>query len=348
MVSLIPSDLPEMTVHDITHLDALWEMGSIVTIGKVDLNPPEAFVFGAVVLIHDAAMTVNAYSGGLQELKDTTVWKDAVARHRMVSRENNTGESELEIENTAMQETLRLLHAEQAEKIAVSAWNSGNCETNEYLIDDPVVRDFYGTPIGRLAHSHWWPLAQLADEFRNGLGALGGVTQSEIDLVKVACLLRVSDAMHIDSRRAPSFLAKLVKPSGISEQHWKFQQKMAVPVVRTEVLQYSAARPFERVEADAWWLAFDTISMINNELREVDLLIQRLGRSWRFNVKGVAGASSPSEMSQFIKTEGWDPVDCSVRVPTYPKSLRPWGERNSMVVIQIVPYAKLFKIASML
>ena len=325
LVSLIPIDLPEMTVHDITHLDALWEMGSIVTAKKVDLNPPEAFVFGAAVLIHDAAMTVYAYSGGLQELKETTAWKDAVARLQMEARENNTDENEIEIEYTATQETLRLLHAKQAEKIAVLAWSSGHSETNEYLIDDPEVRRFYGTHIGRLAHSHWWPLAKIADEFSNGLGALGGETLNEIDLVKVACLLRISDAMHIDSRRAPSFLAQLFKPSGISEQHWAFQQKMAVPAVRNEVLQYSAASPFECVEADAWWLAFDTISMLNAELREVDLLTQRLGRSWRFNVKGVAGASSPSEMSQFIKTEGWEPVDCAVRVTDVPKIVAALG-----------------------
>lgn len=325
LVSLIPSDLPEMTVHDITHLDALWEMGSIVTKDKVDLNPPEAFVFGAAVLIHDAAMTVYAYSGGLQELKETTAWKDAVARLRMVAQENNIDVNDLEIENTATKETLRLLHAKQAEKIAVSSWKSGNCEKEEYLIDDPEVRMFYGTQIGRLAHSHWWSLAEIADEFGNGLGALGGETQCDIDLVKVACLLRVSDAMHIDSRRAPSFMHQVVNPSGISEHHWTFQQKMAVPVVRNEVLQYSAASPFDRVEADAWWLAFDTISLINKELREADLLFQRLGRNWRFKVKGVVGTSSPSEMSQFITTEGWDPVDCSVRVSDVPKIVAALG-----------------------
>ncbi len=325
LVSFISSDLPEFTVHDITHLDALWEMGSIVTSNKVDLNPPEALVFGASVLLHDAAMTVYAYSGGLPELKKETVFKDSVARLRMEARDNNTNEFDPEIEMIATKETLRLLHAERAERLANTSWNSGKSKNEEYLIDDPAIRGFYGPTIGKVAHSHWWPLAKIAEEFKNGLGPFGRRTQNRIDLIKVACILRIADAIHIDSRRAPQFLRLLVKPSGISEQHWTFQGEIAVPVVKYEALQYSAASPFNRSETDAWWLAFDTISVINQELRDVDHLLLQLRKNWRFTAKGVIGASSPRELSEYIKTDGWDPVDCAVRVTDVPKIVEALG-----------------------
>ena len=69
LVSRIAVDMPELTVHDLTHLDALWETASIVAEGAITLNPPEAFVFGAAVLLHDAAMSLAAFPQGLIDVK---------------------------------------------------------------------------------------------------------------------------------------------------------------------------------------------------------------------------------------------------------------------------------------
>ena len=43
LASAIHRQLPELTVHDITHLDALWEMGDLVVGQETFLNPAEAF-----------------------------------------------------------------------------------------------------------------------------------------------------------------------------------------------------------------------------------------------------------------------------------------------------------------
>jgi hypothetical protein len=61
LVAQIASDMPGMTVHDLTHLDALWETASLVAEGAIDVSPPEGFVLGASILLHDSAMTVAAY-----------------------------------------------------------------------------------------------------------------------------------------------------------------------------------------------------------------------------------------------------------------------------------------------
>jgi hypothetical protein len=74
LVQRIAADMPGYTVHDETHLDALWETSSIVARPGITLNPAEAFVFGGAILLHDAAMTLAAYPGGLAELKSSAAW----------------------------------------------------------------------------------------------------------------------------------------------------------------------------------------------------------------------------------------------------------------------------------
>src|SRR3546814_20791640 len=63
----LPIYLPGMTVHDVTHLDALWDTASLVADGAVTVNPAEAFVLGARILLHDAAMSLGAYPNGLAD-----------------------------------------------------------------------------------------------------------------------------------------------------------------------------------------------------------------------------------------------------------------------------------------
>jgi hypothetical protein len=51
----IDRDLPGLTVHDITHLDALWEMADLIAGPDYPLNPLEAFTLGGAFLLHASA-----------------------------------------------------------------------------------------------------------------------------------------------------------------------------------------------------------------------------------------------------------------------------------------------------
>jgi len=79
LIQTIPSETVGLTVHDLSHIDALWEMADILTGGHYELNPAEAFVLGGAILLHDSAMTVAAYPGGLAEIKSTPEYSDALA-----------------------------------------------------------------------------------------------------------------------------------------------------------------------------------------------------------------------------------------------------------------------------
>ncbi|MGY4156807.1 hypothetical protein ACVINW_002649 [Bradyrhizobium sp. USDA 4461] len=337
LVGRIQADMPSMTVHDTSHLDALWEMGSIVARDRLDLNPPEAFVFGGAVLLHDAAMTVAAYPNGLEGLKETLAWKDSYARILMETQEGSNEPIDLAlVEERATAEALRMMHAPQAERLPGMSWKAPS-GGQEFLIDDVEVRQFYGPKIGQLAHSHWWPIGRVEDELANDLGPLGGRTRSRIDLIKMACLLRVSDVMHIDRRRAPTFLRKLLNPQGISEHHWAFQERMAVPFIENEALVYTAAPAFELALAEAWWLAHDTLVSVDKELRGVDHLLQKRSAG-RLNANRVKGIDSPTELARLVETSGWVPVDSTVRVSDVPKIVSTLGGRILFVPNEYAGY----------
>ena len=68
-------DFPALTVHDITHVDSLWQVGSVIAGAEYELNPLEGFVLGCAFLMHDAVLSFEA-AGGQDALRETVEWKD--------------------------------------------------------------------------------------------------------------------------------------------------------------------------------------------------------------------------------------------------------------------------------
>jgi hypothetical protein len=328
LVSRIATDLPGMTVHDISHLDALWDTASAVAEGAVNVNPAEAFVLGASILLHDAAMSLAAYPGGLTEVRSTVAWKDAIARLALASEES--GAEKFDVENPPTEivqrvvpDVLRRLHAERAEELAEQAWHTSD-GSQVYLVEDAELRRFYGPTIGQIAHSHWWSVQKLEQEFSEDMGALASRTLNRVDRVKLACLLRVADALHLDSRRAPRFLRAITNPSGISALHWSFQERLARPHIELDAVVFTTGQPFGRVDAEAWWLAYDTLNSVDRELRDVDLLLQGRGREV-LKARRVKGAGSPEILARSVQTRGWRPVDARLQVSDVPRIVESLG-----------------------
>jgi len=329
LVTRISADMPTMTVHDVTHLDALWRTASLATGPNILLSPAEAFVFGGAVLLHDSAMSLAAYDGGLESLSKSLVWKDSVARQLLdAAGKDSKAELELsqipmEIKEVATQDALRTLHAEQAEVLATKAWKLSNGD-KAYLIDNPEMRQFYGPLIGRLAHSHWWPAEKLENAFGTKLGAMPQRTNSSIDSLMIAAILRIADVLHLDQLRAPMFLRALIQPEGYAALHWEFQEHMAAPQLVGEDVVFTAAYPFNKSQSDAWWLAYEALSYADRELRDTDGLLSTNGRP-RLPARSVRAANSPEAMAKIVTTEGWRPIDTRLRVSDIPKIIETLG-----------------------
>ena len=315
LVGLIAKDMPDYTVHDITHLDALWELASQIAGPSYTINPSEAFVLGGAMLLHDAGMTLAAFPDGLTGLRATQEWKDTVG---LLARQRGVSKGEPAIEKVAISEVLRRLHAKQARYLGVQKWDSADGKEADYIIDDPEFRALYGETIGLIARSHWLSVGELETEFPRKLGAIpSGSPDWTVDGLKLACLLRVADASHVDSRRAPRFLRTLTRPPLSSDYHWIFQGRLPRPIVEREALVFSAGGAFPENDSAAWWICFDTVNMIDRELSEVDALLLSTGRV-RFIARRVEGAGNPSLFRRFVATDGWEPVDTKLHVSDVP------------------------------
>lgn len=313
----IAGSLPGFTVHDLTHLDALWETASLIAGQDVLLTPLEAFVLGGAMLLHDLGMSVAAYAGGLEELRATRDWQDAAAVLLRQKLDRFPSAEELrhlpqDVQEGATREALRLRHAEHAVRLATHSWKRTSGE-HRYLIEDVELRTAMGELIGRVAHSHHWPVSKLPQEFPDSMGALSWCPGSwSVDPLKLACLLRLADASHLDARRAPDFLQALRQPQGISKDHWDFQGRLQKPRLEGERLVFTSS-PFPVDSSAAWWLCLDALSMVDRELRQVDALLSDLGRP-RFTARSVSGIEDPTRLMRLIRTDGWTPIDTRIRV----------------------------------
>lgn len=312
LLTHIQREPPDLTLHDITHVDALWRVASAIAGSDHPLNPAEAFVLGGAFLLHDAAHCRAAFPGGIAELRATPEWRDTVAQRGLVDTALTEGSKAFQ---QVLFDTLRVLHPKQARKLPFAQWPDGQGNALHLLPHDEL-REAFGATMGQVAESHWFSPHEL-EVFANRIvtaPACLSPASWTVNLLKVAVLLRVADAAHIDAKRAPRFLLALNQPTGISLEHWRFQTRLHQPHcdAARQALVLSSS-PFPIAEQDAWWLAYDAACLADRELSAADHLLRDHGLD-RLAAREVAGARSPELFARNVLTEGWYPVDASVRI----------------------------------
>ncbi|MDP1610265.1 MAG: ATP-binding protein [Sulfuritalea sp.] len=327
LLQLIAIELPALTVHDITHVDALWHVASEIAGPNFPLNPAEAFVLGGAFLLHDAAHCRAAFVGGLEEIKSLPEWGDAAAQRALDPAGLVAGTEEFQ---SVLFDVLRVLHPKRARGLPEASWQAPGDATALKLLPHDELRQAYGAVIGEIAESHWWPVHDLEPLARRSLPPPVGLrgTGWDVDILKIALLLRTADAAHIDAERAPRFLFALLKPVGISRDHWAFQSKLHPGRCdgRTNELRI-AGGPFGIQEQDAWWLAYDACRMIDRELAAADELLRDANRQ-RFAARAVEGAHHPESFARNVAVAGWHPVDASIRITDISRVVEQFGGRK--------------------
>lgn len=344
LASEIASNLPNYTVHDISHIDALWDMADIFLPNDYEISPAECFVLGGAFIIHDLGMGIAAYLEGANGIQKESIWKDTVAqlsKEKGVNYDFDNPESiDLEIYKIATEKTLRLLHAQKAKELAKMSWKDSDGK-DIFLIDDKSLRDAYGDVIGLIAQSHGMPCEDLPKLFSTKLGALSSFPHSwSIDPLKLACIVRIADAMQIDDRRAPYFIKAIRNLNKQSEEHWVFQEKLYKPIVENNRIKYTSKSPFTLQEIDAWWLCHDTLKMINDELKNVDAILME-NRRQSFNLVGVYGIDSLEQIQKLITVNGWKPIDTCIRVNNVAKLVSTLGGMQLYGDNNLVPLREL-------
>ena len=337
--------LPDFTVHDITHLDALWEMADLLLPDGYPLTPAEAFVMGASFLLHDLGMALAAYPEGIEGVRREQLWRDTVAalckQRELAFDFDRIDDIDETIRKTATETTVRSLHADKARQLGKTAWTVGG--NTIYLIDDLHLRESYGEIVGVIAQSHGWGSDRLSREFPTKLGAMGRFPSSwEVDPLKLACIIRLTDAMNIDERRAPTLL-RAVRPLGdYSMLHWIFQGKLHQPRLENRRVAYTSKSAFTQKEMDAWWLCYDVLCWLDVELRNVDAILAETGRE-TFGVMGVCGIDSLKDLTKRITVEGWEPVDTRIRVGNVAKLVQTLGGQYLYGNNKLVPLREMIQ-----
>lgn len=312
LLAQIQRELPALTLHDITHVDALWRVASEIAGPEFPLNPAEAFVLGGAFLLHDAAHCRAAFPGGVAELRQTVEWRDVAAQWALSEDQLMEGSPEFQ---AVLFDTLRVLHPQQARQLPFVKWSDGTGHLL-HLFPQEELREAYGLIIGELAESHWYNPHELEAFVDKTVTAPVSLTPAKwtVNPLKIAVLLRVADAAHIDAQRAPRLLLAMSRPSGISQEHWRFQARLHQPhcdTVRGELV--FSGSPFPASEQAAWWLAYDAACLADKELSAADHLL----RDYRLDqlaAREVAGVRSPESFARKVPTVGWHPVDASLRI----------------------------------
>lgn len=312
LLGLIKAELPNLTLHDITHVDALWQVASEIAGPNYPLNPAEALVLGGAFLLHDAAHCRAAYPGGLDQLQATAEWRDSAALRKLDPTTLTEGSQDFQ---AVLFDTLRTLHPRQARELPFAEWKD-NDGTTLRLFPDDELRDAYGDLIGQIAQSHWSHPHELETFAKSTVTAPSCLSPANwtVDPLKLAILLRVADACHMDAKRAPRFLMLLKQPQGISSQHWRFQSKLhqvKCDSEREELIL--SGSPFPASEQAAWWLAYDAACLADRELSAADSLL-RDHHGQRLAAREIAGIKSPQSFARQVPTKDWYPVDTSLRI----------------------------------
>jgi hypothetical protein len=241
---------------------------------------------------------------------------------------------------------LRKLHARKAADLPIQPFYLSKSE-KIYLIDETDIRRFYGPSIGQLAYSHWWPLARVENEFKAPLGAFVPFTRCVVDRMKLACLLRTSDAIHLDRRRAPIFKRALLRPEGIAGDHWNFQEKLGSPHLQDDFLVFTASEKFPRDQADAWWLAYETIRFADRELSGSNQVLKdRCGV--QLSANRIRGVSSSDAFAELVPVENWRPVESKVHVSDVPRIVESFGGKKLYGDDPLVAVRELIQTVEML
>lgn len=323
IAKFIARDAPGLTLHDEQHFSALWRSVDHIAGDEITLSPAEAFILGMAILVHDAAHTVLAFEGGLEAVKATPEWADALTLR--LPEGADAEPITPEIEGGVLFETLRNLHASQATDVLAKSFKHPALGTDFYILTDPTLRGHFSERIGEIAASHHWDLSKL-ERLGNSWNAPFPYDNAPVRPILLAALLRTADAIQIDQSRAPDFDFALTNPRGISNDHWTAQNRIGVAPDRSDAsaLLVTSSSAFKEEHAGAWWVAYDLAKAADKELRQTDLLLRDRGLG-NLALNHVKDVSSPERFASHVRAEGWKPVPAEVTVSDTKKLISIFG-----------------------
>lgn len=330
----IRKDFPLLTIHDITHVDGLWQVGSVIAGEGYDITPLEGFVLGCAFLMHDAVLSYEA-AGGQDNLRSTTEWKDYYydyKRNLSLTEEERIYETDFK--------TIRFLHAKHAEKLYCRLFDRDD-SSKFYIIEDESLRSHLGEIICKIAASHHWNIEEVEKLDIQFPAPPEYPREWGVDPLKLACILRCADAGHIDAGRAPDNLLKLLDVNGISRDHWKAQNRLSqidIDKKDSNKVIIRSNMKFKEEDFAAWNVAYEAVCTLDHEIKLSNEVLCRNGDK-SFQSEGVSGAGSQEELCKYIETEGWMPCDANIHISNIESLIKNlggeklYGTKNKLEIV---------------
>lgn len=296
-LEMIRVDFPSLTDHSLNHSKMLWNYTQLIVGNNTSLNPLEAYILHMCFLVHDAGMCFSILDNK-SDIEATDIYKDFVAINQNIEN----------VEEEALFYSVRKLHGEFAFVIPSAKLPSG-----KMVINDEELRDEFCEMIGKISKSHSMDISYIDNELSTYTNP--NYIDFPIDCRKLAYILRVADAAHIDNLRTPLLNSEIeTNIKGASRDHWVFQKKIGFPRLESGLLIYNSVSSFTANERKAWWLCFDALNVLNDELKKADMFFSERNEKG-FAAKGVKAIDNSLLLGDsFIKTIGWQSIDTKVKV----------------------------------
>ena len=273
------------------------------------LNPLEGYVLGCAFLMHDAVLSFEA-AGGQDALRKTVEWRDFYVDYQ---KDSSLSPNQQCYETDFR--TIRLLHAKYAENLYDTRFLRADGSTF-YIIEDESLRTHLGALICKIAASHHWSIDEVEKLGIQQAAPASYPRDWRINPMKLACIMRCADAGHIDAKRAPDYLLKLLTVNGVSRDHWIAQNRLSqidTDMEDGERVIITSDIDFKESDFAAWNVAWDAVQVLDHEIKASNELLRK-HRIDEFQAKRVCGAESRQNLSRYIKTDGWMPCDASIHI----------------------------------
>lgn len=243
-------NFPKYTLHDINHSIRIIEyMGELVS--SIDkLSPLEIAALMYSAILHDIGMSVD--ENIVRKIENDNFTHVNVKFSRMLELKK-----EKEI---ALQEFIRRYHSEISNYYCINNYK-------EYLTlhRDPTL--CFADLIGKICQSHTCNIEWI----KENIPVSKIIGNYVINAQFVACLLRISDILDIDNKRAPYNLYKALEMPSISDGEWKmnyditnYQKVFANAHDKTRYVRFD----INTDDVNVYWKIMDYIGWVEKEIKD--------------------------------------------------------------------------------
>lgn len=230
LLNRIPAYMPEYTLHDIKHCEAILSNISQIIPKDVELNIVELFILIHAVILHDIGMVINRTKA--EKIKESTEFK-----RLFIEFDKNSTEDEILTEfirRTHVQRSLEYIDDIKSDFATYKICLEYKSIDLSHWIKNVI--ESHALSINKLLDDDNYPTEKIIDCY-------------SVNIQYLSILLRLGDILDFDIFRTPYFLYKHINPENkISEAEWQKHLSIEGKIVSDTIIKFDAKCSSARIE----------------------------------------------------------------------------------------------------